>query len=416
MSRRRPRFLAVVGVALLAWGAIVVMRPIPERKAGEVFTGVVPARWERIDTLARGETMTQALSRVGLDANDARALLDAAKGFDPRRAPSGMPITAAGATDSAASEIVLRLNAEKRIRLTRGDSAWRAVEEVIPWLTDTVAVSGDVQSNLYQALDPEARSLLGTAANQLAWNVAEVFEYRIDMSRDLQPGDHFSVLFERQLSEEGIQRVGVVLAVEYRMGANRNIVAVRHSARGDSSARYYDAEGKSMRAMFLRAPLEFRRISSRFGMRFHPILRVRRPHTGVDYSASSGTPVRTVGDGVVVRAGRQGGYGNAIDIRHPNGFVTRYAHLRSFARGVRAGARVGIGNTIGFVGMTGLATAPHLHFEVLVNGAHRNPGSAFSNEGGAPLEATERPRFDSVRVQRVALLQSLIGRSKPVTP
>lgn len=416
MKRRRPGLAVVVGVALLAWGAIVLMRPIPERKAGEVFTGVVPARWERVDTLAEGETMTEALARAGLDADEARALLDAAAGFDPRRARSGMPITSAGTADSVVSEVVLRLNAEKRLRLTRDDTAWTATEEFVTWQTDTVVARGAVQSNLYQALDPEAQALLGPASNQLVWSVAEVFEYRLDMSRDLQPGDHFAVLFERQLSEEGVRRPGPVLAVEYRMAADRRIVAVRHTASGDSSARYFDQDGKSMRAAFLRAPVEFRRISSRFGMRFHPILRVRRPHTGIDYSASSGTPVRAVGDGVVVRAGRAGGYGNTIEIRHANGFVTRYAHLRAFGSGVRVGSRVSIGSTIGFVGMTGLATAPHLHFEVIVNGAQRNPGTAFSNEGGAPLEASERPRFDSVRVQRLALLEARAPAPATIVP
>jgi murein DD-endopeptidase MepM/ murein hydrolase activator NlpD len=159
-----------------------------------------------------------------------------------------------------------------------------------------------------------------------------------------------------------------------------------------------------MRAAFLRAPLEFRRISSVFGMRKHPILGIWRQHAGTDYAASQGTPVRSVGDGVVIFAGRKGGYGNAIEVRHPNGFVSRYGHLRGFAKATRRGARVEIGQTIGYVGMTGLATAPHLHFEVLVGGVQRNPRVALAMKGGEPLPASERGAFARERGELIALL------------
>jgi murein DD-endopeptidase MepM/ murein hydrolase activator NlpD len=153
-----------------------------------------------------------------------------------------------------------------------------------------------------------------------------------------------------------------------------------------------------MRSGFLQAPLQFRRISSVFGGRRHPILNTWRSHTGTDYAASAGTPVRAVGDGTVIFAGTRGGYGRAIDVRHTNGFVTRYAHLRSFARGIQSGARVSIEQTIGYVGMTGLATGPHLHFEVLVNGVHRNPRTVLRGQGNAdPIPAREQERFARVR-------------------
>ena len=170
-----------------------------------------------------------------------------------------------------------------------------------------------------------------------------------------------------------------------------------------------------MRAAFLRAPLEFRRISSVFGMRKHPILGVWRRHAGTDYAASQGTPIRSVGDGVVIFAGRKGGYGNAIEVRHPNGFVTRYGHLRSFAKVARRGARVSIGQTIGFVGMTGLATAPHLHFEVLVGGVQRNPRVALAMKGGEPLPASERDAFARERGELIALLERGVAPTRLAT-
>ena len=144
-------------------------------------------------------------------------------------------------------------------------------------------------------------------------------------------------------------------------------------------------------------------------MREHPILGEWRSHKGTDYAAASGTPVRSIGNGTVIFSGTRGGYGNSIDVRHPNGFVTRYGHLKAFAAGVRSGSRVSMGQTIGFVGMTGLATGPHLHFEVLVGGVQRDPRTALKSNSGPPLEKGELPSFDRVRHEAVAQLDQPAG-------
>jgi murein DD-endopeptidase MepM/ murein hydrolase activator NlpD len=221
------------------------------------------------------------------------------------------------------------------------------------------------------------------------------------MSRDVQTGDAFTVLIERRQLPNGVTRLGDVLAATFTNGGS-TIEAIRHFI--DGKPKYYDQHGKSLAANFLLAPLEFRRISSNFGGRRHPVLGIFRRHQGTDYAANSGTQVRSIGDGVVVTAGVRGGYGNVIDVRHPNGIVTRYGHLRGFAKGVRSGARVAMGETIGFVGMTGLATGPHLHFEVLVNGVARNPRTALQAKAGPPLPAAERYEFDAIRLRYLALL------------
>jgi murein DD-endopeptidase MepM/ murein hydrolase activator NlpD len=170
----------------------------------------------------------------------------------------------------------------------------------------------------------------------------------------------------------------------------------------ESSAQYFDQSGKSMRAAFLRAPLEFRRISSVFGGREHPILGNWRMHKGTDYAADRGTPVRAIGDGVVTRAGWGNGYGNLLEIRHRNGFVTRYGHLSRFAANARVGTHVAIGETVAYVGATGLATGPHLHFEVLVNGEQRDPRVALKQSGGDPIPEGERSAFDQLRDKLLA--------------
>src|SRR5688500_15265154 len=143
-----------------------------------------------------------------------------------------------------------------------------------------------------------------------------------------------------------------------------------------------------MRSGFLRTPVAFRRISSGFGMRRHPILGTMRKHQGTDYAANAGTPIRAIGDGVVIRANFNNGYGNVVEIRHPNGYVSRYGHMRGFASGIHGGARVNREQTIGYVGSTGLSTAPHLHFEVLVGGVQRNPRSVLQNASSEPIPAS----------------------------
>jgi murein DD-endopeptidase MepM/ murein hydrolase activator NlpD len=404
LSRWRARVGVYTAVALLAWGAIAVMRPIPERRAGQVFSGERRPTWrERVDSLGRGETLSELLSRSGFTAEEANRAVSAASVLDPRRLPVGMRVTFGSREGSSPTRIVFQLAMDRLLHLTRTDSGWVGREERLPWTIDTVVVDGTITRTLYDAFDEGAPQLPSAARAELAWNVADIYEYRLDMSRDLQPGDAFRVLFERERGPQGAVRVGRVLAATYSTTASLT-EAIRFED-ADGRGRYYDQTGKSLQAMFLRAPVEFRRISSVFGMRRHPILGVWRAHRGTDYAASSGTPVRSIGDGTVVRAGRMSGYGNVIDVRHANGFVTRYGHLRGFATRLRRGTRVSIGQTIGYVGMTGMATAPHLHFEVLVEGVQRNPRTALANTSGTPLAAAERPEFERARDTVRALLR-----------
>ena len=269
------------------------------------------------------------------------------------------------------------------------------MEEPIPWLTDTVVVRGVVRSNLYDALDEGGAGLLSKSARiSLAWEVADIYEYRVDMSRELQDGDSVRVLFERSSDPSRNTRIGRILASGLDRGG-QEITAIRF-LHADGKAEYFDSSGKSLRASFLRAPLSFRRISSVFGQRKHPILGIWRRHAGTDYAAALGTPVRAIGDGVVIFAGRKGGYGNVLEIRHRNGFVTRYGHLKGFAKGIVRRHAVTQGETVAYVGMTGLSTGPHLHFEVLVNGRQRDPRTALRQSASAALSGRERTQFDSM--------------------
>ncbi len=363
------------------------------------------SRWRtRVDTVQRGEMLLAVLQRAGLSASEAATALASASTVDARRIRAGTTVTTRVSPDSGASEVVLQLAIDRLVRLSKTDSSWAESEETLKWQTDTVVVGGEIRSTLTAAVQSGGEAFPGNVRNDVAYALADILEYRVDLSRDLRVGDSIRVLLERQTAPNGVVRPGNILAARLTV-AGRKVETVRFTDASEKPT-YFDGEGKSMQAAFLRAPLAFRRISSVFGRRKHPILGIWRAHQGMDYSAAAGTPVRALGDGRIIFAGWKGGYGRVVEIRHRNGYVTRYGHLRGFAKGIRAGANVSISNTIGFVGATGLATAPHLHFEVLVGGVHRDPRVAIKSVAGEPLAAVDRGSFGALKARLFAMLES----------
>ena len=408
MKARATRLLTGAVVVLLAIAALRLPAPRAGRP-GDLLEKKAAHDWSQLDTLGSGETLSELLTRRGLSSADAANVIAAATPIDPRRIPAGMAIEVSGDTGTArAEEVRFFLGVDRIVRVFRHDSTWAFTDEHLPWTTDTLIVRGVVSSSLYEAVEAGARDLLPARARQeLAWSIADIYEYRVDMSRELQNGDEVRVLFERMSLPTGVVRVGTVLAAGLER-AGSEVQAIRMPV-DNGRSKYYDQTGRSLATSFLRAPLSFRRISSSFGSRKHPILGTWRQHQGLDYAADAGTPVRTIGDGIVVFAGRKGGYGNAIQVRHPNGFVTLYGHLRGFASGLHAGSRVEISQTIGYVGMTGLATGPHLHFEVQVNGVQRDPRRALQVSAGPPLSGADLKLFEQIRAAAVYALDQPAG-------
>lgn len=404
----RVGMYALIALALAGALRFTPRLPDPEAKAADVLVtqAGTPAWKLRFDTLGRGESLRALLRRGGLDDTTATRALQAATSLDPRRIPAGMPVTIRSESDdSVPAEVTLQLSSDRLLHLRRTGDTWTGEEELVPWTTDTIVVAGTIESNLYAAMEQSALNDLPAAARQqLAWSLADVYEYRVDMSRDLQQGDAFAVAAERQVAPTGAMRIGKVIAATFKLSGSV-IDAVRFESKS-VSGEYFDQDGKSMRAGFLRAPLEFRRISSVFGTRRHPILGDVRTHRGTDYAAATGTPVRAIGDGVVIRRGWGNGYGNVLEIRHRNGFVTRYGHLSRFAPDVHVGTRVSIGKTVAYVGSTGLATGPHLHFEVLVNGQQRDPRTALKATSGDPIPASERSAFTALHDRLLASINT----------
>lgn len=377
------------------WPRLPVASPIV---VTEAFTQLA-------DTLRSGETLQALLIRQGLGKLDITRLAREG-GLDPRRIRAGLVFNIrrpVGASEP--QSVVVRTGPEQRLRIERQGEDWAIERRPIAWATEEVPLGGRINQSLYTALDAAvADELLPRGERvKLAWDLADVFAWNVDFTRDIQPGDGFAVLVERQVSEEGEERYGRIMAAELTVGG-KQLTAYRFEYEGQTG--FYDASGQSLRRAFLRAPVQFRRISSTFSAaRFHPVLKVYRRHAGTDYAAAPGTPVMAAGDGTVLRAGWSGGYGNLVEIRHRNGVATRYGHLNGFAPGVRSGARVSQGDVIGYVGSTGLSSGPHLHYEFLVNGRQQNH-LALREADGPPIPATAKAAFDALRARYASRLVS----------
>jgi murein DD-endopeptidase MepM/ murein hydrolase activator NlpD len=399
MSRRAGRWiLAIVVASLVARGAL---------RAGGMLGGVpiaspidvTEAYVEYADTLRARETIADLLTRAGIPGPEQVDLLAAASAIEPRRLRAGQVVQLRRPTHApAADRVTVRSSPEQRVSLRRGggDSGWIETVERIEWTPTAVVASGTITRTLYDALDSAiADSALPRAQRvALAWAIADVYDWEVDFTRDVRPGDAVRVLFERLESAEGERRFGRVLAARVEVAGQPSDAFWFESDPGRGG--YYDRHGRSLRRAFLRAPLEFRRVSSRFGGRYHPIRKTWRKHQGTDYAAEAGTPVRATADGSVVRAGYWGGLGLMVELRHANGIRTRYGHLSRLGAGVRVGARVTQRQTVGLVGSTGLSTGPHLHYEFLVNGRPTNPQRRDAGTGRA-VPTAQRAAFDATR-------------------
>lgn len=238
----------------------------------------------------------------------------------------------------------------------------------------------------------------------LTMRLAQIFQWDVDFVLDIRPGDAFYVVFEELYLNGEFIGNGEILAAEF-VNQGEHYRAVQY-VRDDGDKDYYDETGKSMRKAFLRAPVEFSRISSNFNLRrVHPLWKTVRPHRGIDYAAPSGTPILAAGDGRVGKASRTTANGNFVVIQHGEEFVTKYLHLSKFGRGVKSGAKVKQGQIIGYVGATGWATAAHLHYEFLVNGVHKNPRTV-SLPDATPIATPEMPRFKQFTHQYSLLLDN----------
>ena len=272
-----------------------------------------------------------------------------------------------------------------------------------PIVSEVLRLEGEVESSLFGAMDSAGGD------PELAVQIAQIYQWDIDFLRDIRKGDTFIVVADRQTVDGGFYGWGTVFATRF-INDGRILDAVVYP---DDSGRlgYYNLEGQPLRKQFLRSPLKFSRVTSRFsGSRFHPVLKRRMPHYGVDYGAPTGTPVHVTADGTVTLAARNGGGGNMVTVRHTNGYVTNYLHLSRYGKGIRRGTRVSQGQVIGYVGSTGLSTGPHLDYRVTLNGKWINP-LAISSPAVKPLSEDRLQRF---LAHALAVLSLIIDQPPPV--
>jgi murein DD-endopeptidase MepM/ murein hydrolase activator NlpD len=268
--------------------------------------------------------------------------------------------------DARVTELVYELDPATHVKVTQDKEGLSAQLLERDAEVRHQEISAVIESSLF-----ESASEAGLPET-LIMELADIFRWDIDFALEIRTGDRFSVVYEEEWVDGAKLRDGPVLAAEFvNQGKIYRAVRFEHNPeQGD----YYTPEGKSMRKAFVRTPVDFRRISSRFRQeRWHPVLGKKRPHRGVDYAAAVGTPVKAAGDGKVVFRGRKGGYGNTVILQHGRKYTTLYAHLSRFSPSAKSGERVSQGQVIGYVGATGLATGPHLHYEFRINGVHRNP-------------------------------------------
>lgn len=409
---RRLGWVLTLGSMAIA-GALLGVRSIPEPTvAWNASSGIVPGvpRATRSFQLEvrPGDTLSRLFERNELSHDDLNAIL--AVGGPTARLKTLMPGDVLQVRSSAAGQVVglaVDIDESRRLEVERGARGFAVRSVEVPLERRAVRTEGSIESSLFASASRAGLS------GRLTMALAGVFGYDIDFLQDLRRGDRFVVLYEEVWREGEKLRDGPILAAEF-VNDGRVLQAVRYAA-ADGRVDYYAPDGGSMRKALTRNPVDFTRVSSGFSnSRRHPILNRVRAHQGVDYAAPAGTPVRAAGEGKIVFRGMRGGYGNAVVIQHGATYSTLYAHLSQFARGLGIGSRVAQDQVIGFVGASGLATAPHLHYEVLVEGVHRNPRTVDLPDA-APIAAAERAGF-AAEAQR--LLRQLAardaGRATPV--
>lgn len=361
--------------------------------------------------IRRGETFEQAVRRTGIGAEEASAVAATiASAFDLKDLRAGLKFETAvskprgGRGDARLIGLTMRTGPASQLTVSRsfdGALRLRALDENVTH--ETVVANDKVQ----RSLSASARELGATST--VVRRASQLFAHKFDMQRDVKASDEFTLVFDRSVTEAGrTVETGELLYAELKGHA-----FYRYQRPGAKAAEYFDATGKNTRSAMMRTPLQsFRRVSSNFGVRTHPISGYRKMHQGMDFAATTGTPIVAPADGVVVEARRWGGYGNWLRIRHSNGLESGYGHLSRYGSGIRAGQRVSQGQIVAYVGSTGASTGPHLHYELWRGGQRINPAGVKTQEGTV-LEGSDLAAFraEKARIDRIIAAG---GQRRPV--
>ncbi len=438
LVRRYPRHITITLAGLLITGtgatfAVASFAPDASNLPVKTVVEVVPLAFNGQDAAIAAQAIALFRSDTTRANDTAEVLLKRLGVFDPQAAAflrtdtltqqtlmgrNGRNVTVETINGNALVKLTARWSPEddgmfKRLSITKAGNSFESRLETLPMTTSTRLAGGTITSSLFAATD------VSRIPDAIAIQMAEIFSGDIDFHRALRKGDHFSVVYETLEGDGEPLRAGRVLSAEFvnagkthqamwfQTPATQGTATATTATHTLTKGGYYTLAGDSLRRAFLASPMEFSRVTSGFAMRFHPILKSWRAHLGTDYGAPTGTPVRTVGDGVVDFAGVQNGFGNVVMVKHANSSMTVYAHLSRI--NVRKGQTVSQGQNVGAVGATGWATGPHLHFEFRVNGQHKDPQTVARQSESVPVAASMRPHFEKaavdVRTQLAAAAQ-----------
>lgn len=345
---------------------------------------------DKVDFIVRRhDTLERIFRRLDLGLDDLAAMLTLpGVGKTLSNLRPGDKLTVVH-SDGLVQALVRRISETELLSVTRGEAGFAAEIIATPIEIRRTRAHGTIDSSLFAAA-----SAAGVNPETILRLANDIFGWEIDFALDIRPGDRFSMIYEQKYRDGEYLGDGRILAAEF-VNAGKNHRAVHYASADGRIDDYYTPEGRSVRRQFLRAPLDFRRVSSNFNpRRRHPILNTIRAHQGVDYAADTGTVIKAAGEGRVAFAGVKGGYGKVVILEHGGGISTLYGHMSNFARGTRRGQRVKQGDTIGYVGSTGAATGPHLHYEYRVNGIHKNPRTVALPDA-APLPAQYAADFQA---------------------
>ncbi len=336
----------------------------------------------------KGDTLAAIFSRNNLSSRDVYNIIALGKGTKGlKRLRPGQHIRLSFNEQGKFSGLVHEIDRFNSLQVSYKNQKYAAKHITRKPEIRLAYASGKITNSLF--LDAQRAGM----AQSLIMELAAIFGWDIDFALDIRQGDSFNLVYEEQFLDGEKIRHGNILAAEF-VNRGRTFRAVRYTAK-NKRADYYTPNGHNMRKAFLRSPVDFRRISSRFGKRKHPTLKRTKLHTGVDYAANRGTPIRATGDGKIIHRGRKGGYGKTIIIRHGNKYSTLYAHMSSYNR--KARGRVKQGQIIGYVGTTGRSTGPHLHYEFRVHGTHRNPLTVKLPSAASIDKRYKKDFFDKTR-------------------
>lgn len=382
--------------------------PGPFQQAMEIRTGLS----KTVVEIGKGDTLGHVLGKLGFTASEIHYVAEnLSEVFDLTKVRPGAKISLfRDDRTGAPARLEYSRGLQPKLVLINTPGGWVASKQKYEPVRCVIGMEGSIQRTLWGSavelynLDPE-----------LVLNLADLFASEVDFFTDIQQGDKFRILYEKRYCQGRPLGSGRIFAAEFvNKGETFEAYYYKDS---EGKGGYYDSKGHSKKKMFLATPLQYRRISSHFSKsRLHPILKIRRPHLGVDYSAAKGTPVETVATGTIEFVGWKGGYGNTILIKHNKQYTTLYAHLSKFADGLKKGQKVQQGDLIGYVGSTGLSTGPHLDFRLSKNGEYVDPLIELKKQSAEPINAAEKEKFLEIVKKRKTELTGAVVAKKDAAP